>query len=69
VAITARVTLGKDGDAFRLAVHLTGHLPDMPAADAMALLEKAHQVCPYSAATRGNIEVTLAVADDNASRT
>jgi osmotically inducible protein OsmC len=36
-------------------------LGDMDKDEAMAMVEKAHQVCPYSNATRGNIEVTLSV--------
>ena len=39
-------------------------IPDLPADEAQALVEQAHQVCPYSNATRGNIEVTLTVTDD-----
>ena len=37
-------------------------LPGLDRADAEALVEKAHQVCPYSNATRGNIAVKLSVA-------
>jgi organic hydroperoxide reductase OsmC/OhrA len=37
-------------------------LPGMDKAEADALVEKAHQVCPYSNATRGNIDVTLNVS-------
>jgi osmotically inducible protein OsmC len=62
-AITAHVTLGKtDAGAFRLAVELHGRLPGRSVEEARALLEAAHQVCPYSNATRGNIDVTLVVA-------
>jgi len=38
------------------------HIPGMERAAAEALVAKAHQVCPYSNATRGNIDVTLTVA-------
>ena len=37
-------------------------LPGMDRVVAQALIDKAHQVCPYSNATRGNIEVTLTLA-------
>ena len=62
VAITAKVTLGPVGQAFGLAVDLTASIPELPRDQAQALLETAHQVCPYSNATRGNIEVTLTLA-------
>lgn len=60
--ISAAVTLGKtDAGAFALAVTLTGKLPGVPKEQAEALMKAAHGVCPYSNATRGNIEVTLNV--------
>ena len=62
VTISAQVSIGKDATGFGLAVKLTGHMPDLSAEQAMALMQAAHQVCPYSKATRGNIEVELAVA-------
>jgi lipoyl-dependent peroxiredoxin len=62
--ISAEVTLGKtDAGAFQLAVKLTGHLPGKSRDEALALLDAAHHVCPYSNATRGNIEVQLLVAE------
>ena len=58
--ITAHVTLGKsDASAYILAVKLVGHLPGKSREEAQALLAAAHQVCPYSNATRGNIAVEL----------
>jgi osmotically inducible protein OsmC len=39
-------------------------LPNLPREQALELTEKAHQVCPYSNATRGNVDVTLEVTDD-----
>lgn len=59
--INATVSLGKEGDGFKLAVTLGGHFPDLPKEDAQGLLEAAHAVCPYSIATRGNVAVTLEV--------
>ena len=61
-AITARVGLGIDGQAFGLAVTLQGTFPTLEAAQGEKLMHDAHQVCPYSRATRGNVEVTLEVA-------
>ena len=64
-AVGARVSLGSnDNGGFVLAVELEITLPNVDHATAQALAEKAHQVCPYSNATRGNIEVTLSVTDD-----
>jgi osmotically inducible protein OsmC len=59
--ITAHVGLGIDGQAFGLAVTLEGRFPTLDVAAGQELMEKAHQVCPYSRATKGNIEVTLTV--------
>ena len=60
--ITTRVSIGSDGaGGFGLAVELDLHAPNLDKAAAQDLLEKAHQVCPYSNATRGNIDVVLAV--------
>nr|WP_319390181.1 organic hydroperoxide resistance protein [uncultured Cohaesibacter sp.] len=60
-AITAKVGIGPndDGVGFSLKVDLVADLKDLDAATANTLLEKAHQVCPYSNATRNNIEVTV----------
>lgn len=63
VGITAAVTIGKTPDGgFGLAVELTGVLPGMPREEAEQLMHAAHEVCPYSKATRGNIDVKLSVA-------
>ncbi|MBL8719240.1 MAG: organic hydroperoxide resistance protein [Myxococcales bacterium] len=63
IRITAIVTLGKSEEGFGLAVELHGHLPSVPRAQAEELMAKAHQVCPYSRATRNNVEVKLVVAE------
>ncbi len=62
VAITARVAIGVVGQGFGLAVELVADLPELPRADALALIQAAHQVCPYSNATRGNIAVDVRLA-------
>lgn len=60
--VTGRVTLGTiDGGAFGIAVELDVHIPGVDAETAESVVERAHEVCPYSNATRGNIEVTLKV--------
>jgi lipoyl-dependent peroxiredoxin len=64
-AVGARVSLGQlDNGGFGLAVELEISLPNLDHDSAQRLTEKAHQVCPYSNATRGNIDVTLTVVDD-----
>jgi osmotically inducible protein OsmC len=61
-AITARVGIGaNDAGGFGLQVELEAELPGVERAVAENLVAKAHQVCPYSNATRGNVEVTLTV--------
>lgn len=63
VSIEAHVSIGVvAGGGFGLAVELVATIPELPRADAEALLAAAHQVCPYSNATRGNIAVNLKVA-------
>jgi osmotically inducible protein OsmC len=61
-SVTAAVGIGKIGDdRFGLAVTLTANIPGVTTEEAKALIEKAHLVCPYSNATRGNIDVRLEV--------
>ncbi|MFF2508462.1 organic hydroperoxide resistance protein [Streptomyces sp. NPDC058067] len=61
-AVTAEVGIGKQGEGFGLAVTLRVELPEsVDAETGRKLVEQAHQVCPYSNATRGNIEVDLVV--------
>lgn len=62
--ITARVGIGPMGEGrMGLAVELVVHLPSVPdRARAEDLVAQAHQRCPYSNATRGNIDVTLTIA-------
>jgi Ohr subfamily peroxiredoxin len=61
VQVTGHVTFGKLDDKFQLAVQLDIRLPGVDKAEAEKLVEQAHQVCPYSRATRNNIEVKLVV--------
>ena len=58
--ITAQVGFGKDSDGgFGITGSLIGYLPGLDQSQADDLMAKAHQVCPYSKATRGNIDVEL----------
>jgi Ohr subfamily peroxiredoxin len=64
-SVGALVHIGPNGQGgFELAVELEINLPDIEAGLARELAEAAHQVCPYSNATRGNITVGLTVVDD-----
>ncbi|GGF67940.1 peroxiredoxin [Azorhizobium oxalatiphilum] len=62
VAVEAEVDLGTTDGAFLLQARLTVRLPGIDPELGRALLEDAHQTCPYSKATRGNIDVTLTLA-------
>ncbi|MGW0821553.1 organic hydroperoxide resistance protein [Streptomyces sp. NPDC002845] len=61
-AVTGEVGIAKQGEGFGLSVVLRVELPDsVDEATGRKLVEAAHQVCPYSNATRGNIPVELVV--------
>ena len=61
--VTARVHFDKSGPTeFDLAVDLVTSLPALSREQAQQVVEATHQVCPYSRATRGNVQVTLSVA-------
>jgi len=59
--VSAAVGIGKQGDGFGLTVALEVSLPELAKDQAQQLADEAHQVCPYSNATRGNIPVTVTV--------
>lgn len=59
--VTGKVGIGQIPTGFGIEVELSIAIPGMPRADAEALVQKAHVVCPYSNATRNNIDVTLTV--------
>jgi len=60
--VTAKVGIGRDDTGFGLQVELVVSIPGVDRAQAGALVAKANELCPYSKATRGNIDVTLTVA-------
>ena len=62
VAVDAEVDLGPITGGYGIAARLTVHLPGMDRAEAQKLIDAANQVCPYSNATRGNIDMTLTLA-------
>jgi osmotically inducible protein OsmC len=59
LAIDAEVDLGTTGDAYFIGARLNVSLPGLPRDTAQALVDAAHQTCPYSKATRGNIDVVI----------
>jgi Ohr subfamily peroxiredoxin len=59
--INSEVSIGPIEGGFAIAVKLEVSLGDMDKEQAQVMVDKAHQVCPYSNATRGNIEVVLSV--------
>lgn len=64
-SVGAKVGIGQlDNGGFGLSVALEVVIPDLPHEQAQQLADQAHQVCPYSNATRGNIEVTVSVVED-----
>jgi len=62
ISIAASVGIGQIPAGFGIEVALAVTIPGMERAAAEALVQAAHAVCPYSNATRGNIDVTLTVA-------
>ncbi len=62
VSVTAQVGIGPIPTGFALDVELVINLPGLERAVAEDLVEKAHQICPYSNATRGNVDVRLTLA-------
>ena len=61
-SVAAAVGIGKQGEGFGLTVELAVSLPGLEPEAAQKLVDAAHQMCPYSNATRGNIDVNLRVA-------
>ena len=64
-AVGSRVEISPNNEGgYQLGVLLEVILPGIEASQAQALTDAAHQVCPYSNATRGNIDVTITVSED-----
>ena len=64
-SVGGRVSIGPNGNGgYQLAVMLEVVIPGLEHDQAQALADAAHQVCPYSNATRGNIDVTIVVSED-----
>ncbi|SEM73061.1 peroxiredoxin, Ohr subfamily [bacterium A37T11] len=64
-SVKAKVSIGQlENGGFGLAAELHANIPGVSLAEAQSLIEQAHAVCPYSNATRGNIDVKLSVSND-----
>jgi Ohr subfamily peroxiredoxin len=62
--VSASVGIGRNGEGgFGLAVELDIYIPNVTADRRQALADAAHLLCPYSNATRGNVEVTLSLVE------
>lgn len=62
LSVASEVDLGPIPNAYGIAVRMNVSLPGMDRAEAQKLLDAAHQVCPYSNATRGNVDVRINLA-------
>lgn len=63
--VTAKVSIGQiENGGFGLAAELDVNIPGVSLEEAQSLVEKAHQICPYSNATRNNMEVKLSVTNN-----
>lgn len=63
--VTAKVSIGQnDPGGFGLEAELHANIPGVTLEVAQSLIEKAHEVCPYSNATRGNMPVVLTVSNN-----
>jgi Ohr subfamily peroxiredoxin len=64
-SVNAKISIGQlDNGGFGLAGELAVNVPGVTQEKAQELVEKAHQVCPYSNATRGNVEIKLIVTNN-----
>jgi Ohr subfamily peroxiredoxin len=61
VSVHATVNLHKGDDGFKISVALNSYLEGLSQAEAEKIVDLSHQICPYSKATRGNIDVALLV--------
>jgi osmotically inducible protein OsmC len=64
-SVTAKVSLGQiENGGYGLAVEMDVNIPRVSLGEAQSLADKAHQICPYSNATRNNIDVKIAVTNN-----
>jgi lipoyl-dependent peroxiredoxin len=67
--VNCEVALQQEGEAYGLAATLAVQVPGLSHDKAEALVKRAHEICPYSVGTRGNMLVKLFLIDDNGHRT
>lgn len=58
-SVNVHISFNKDGNGFALSAELDVHIPGLSHDETQQLADKAHKTCPYSKATRGNIEVKV----------
>lgn len=61
--VRATVGIGLEGDSFAIKVKLEVTVPEVPVEQVQKLAERTHELCPYSKATRGNVDVTIQAVD------
>ena len=61
--VRANVGFGPEGESFAITVDLEAEVPGVDLVTAQELVEAAHEVCPYSKATRGNVPVTVTAVE------
>jgi Ohr subfamily peroxiredoxin len=61
--VRTSVSLGPEGESYAIAVTIEVRLPGLDPAEAQRLVERTHELCPYSKATRGNVPVTVRAVD------
>lgn len=57
--VTAKVSFNQENNSFFISAEIDVHVPSLSVEDAQSLADKAHKVCPYSKATKGNVDVIV----------
>lgn len=63
--VRSTVSFGPEGESFGIAVKLEVYIPDTPLDEAQKLVDRTHELCPYSKATRGNIPVEVVAVESS----
>lgn len=61
--VETSVGIGPEGESFAISVRIRVHIPGVDLARAQALVDRTHELCPYSKATRGNVPVEVLAVD------
>lgn len=62
--VMTSVGFGPEGESFAISVDIQVHLPDVPVDQAQKVVNRTHELCPYSKATRGNVPVTVTAVSE-----